>query len=500
MCGALRWLEQCTRPDISATLSELCKVQSNPGEVHLRALERLMRYAVTTKHYGILYGGPKTSASDGPCVGYVDSDWGGDPDTSHSRGGYIFTAWQAPISWASFKMRSVAASSCESEYMAAAHATRHAVWLRYLYSDMGYGDLSPTTFGKLCADDYKKKRLGDVRRGEKPTMILIDNKGALALTENPVMHKRSKHIHISYAVSKQHVAKKHVRFNYINTKENLADIMTKVTTKSTHDYLVGHLLHELRDDGVHRHRGEPVWPWEMRAFVEHEAQVQRRISEAKEAPHRKKHNRLHPGLLRTLGATTRTDRQVLYRQEPAGLLHEDLLTPAFADGVAASVRDGSLELSKVVSALRARHPRVSGAAWAMRATLARQLRNAIIDSGASFTYVTKDVDLDDPIPGNSYVWVANGQREKVAEEGKVGPIANAKKVESFSRSLISVADLVDQYGGVYFDPGGAHVISSKDGKVVITSIGNLTRSRLYALDLPGLVRHAEEVGGSSSSV
>ena len=30
LCGTLRWIEQCTRPDISATLAELCKVQANP--------------------------------------------------------------------------------------------------------------------------------------------------------------------------------------------------------------------------------------------------------------------------------------------------------------------------------------------------------------------------------------------------------------------------------------------------------------------------------------
>ena len=41
ICGALRWVEQCTRPDISAVLSELSKVQSNPGEIHVERLEHL---------------------------------------------------------------------------------------------------------------------------------------------------------------------------------------------------------------------------------------------------------------------------------------------------------------------------------------------------------------------------------------------------------------------------------------------------------------------------
>ena len=40
---------------------------------------------------------------------------------------------------------------------------------------------------------------------------------------------------------------------------------------------------------------------------------------------------------------------------------------------------------------------------------------------------------------------------------------NVKKVESFSRSLISVRDLVDQYGGVWFDSDGVHVVSFDKG-------------------------------------
>ena len=59
ICGVLRWLEQCTRPDISTTLSELCKVQINPGEVHMKALKHLLRYVSTTRDRGILFGRPE---------------------------------------------------------------------------------------------------------------------------------------------------------------------------------------------------------------------------------------------------------------------------------------------------------------------------------------------------------------------------------------------------------------------------------------------------------
>ena len=73
-----------------------------------------MRYVSTTRKLGIVYGGPKRGTADGILNVYVDSDWGGDPDTSYSRGGYIVNMWGSPVSWASQKMKAVAAYSCES--------------------------------------------------------------------------------------------------------------------------------------------------------------------------------------------------------------------------------------------------------------------------------------------------------------------------------------------------------------------------------------------------
>ena len=79
LCGVLRWIEQSTRPDISATLSELCKVQCNPGEVHMKRLSHLMRYVSSTRDMGILFGKDESRHGTGrhafgPIVGYVDSD------------------------------------------------------------------------------------------------------------------------------------------------------------------------------------------------------------------------------------------------------------------------------------------------------------------------------------------------------------------------------------------------------------------------------------------
>ena len=142
-----------------------------------------MCYVNTTCEAGIHYGIGSGEYPSGPIVGYVDSDWGGDPDTYHSRGGWLFTAWGVPTSWASYKIRSMSRSSCEAEYQSAAQAVQQATWLRHLFSDLGYGDLRPDTYGSLCEEDFVKERLsGLVDRNERP--ITLTHRRYLADSKN----------------------------------------------------------------------------------------------------------------------------------------------------------------------------------------------------------------------------------------------------------------------------------------------------------------------------
>jgi len=225
----------------------------------MKRLQHMMRFLCTTRDAGILYGKARDeSMPDGPLIIYTDSDWAGDVDTRETRGGFVATAWQAPISWSSFKIKAVAASSCESEYMAAFHAVRESKWLRALFSDLGHGDLSPTHFGKLCGKDYAREKLPDLDKREVPVMCLCDNKGAVAISGNSVLHNRSKHIDIKYHFVRLEVNKRHVRFKYVNTKDNLADLLTKSLPKVTHEFLSGKLLHSMSDNVFNDYRGQAI--------------------------------------------------------------------------------------------------------------------------------------------------------------------------------------------------------------------------------------------------
>ena len=65
-------------------------------------------------------------------LNYVDADFANSVDDGNSISGYAFMMAGGPISWQSRSQPTVALSTMEAEYMAAATATQEAFWLRRL--------------------------------------------------------------------------------------------------------------------------------------------------------------------------------------------------------------------------------------------------------------------------------------------------------------------------------------------------------------------------------
>jgi hypothetical protein len=83
------------------------------------------------------------------------------------------------VSWQSVKQQVVAMSSCEAEYIVTSTACTQAL------------------------------------------------KSALALAKNPVFHERSKHIHVRHHFIRGCLDEGSIKASYINTKDQLADLLTK---------------------------------------------------------------------------------------------------------------------------------------------------------------------------------------------------------------------------------------------------------------------------------
>lgn len=73
-----------TRPDIAYAVQRVCLFMHDPREIHMHALERILRYVQGTITHGLqLYPSATTSL-----IAYTNADWGGCPDTRRPTSGY----------------------------------------------------------------------------------------------------------------------------------------------------------------------------------------------------------------------------------------------------------------------------------------------------------------------------------------------------------------------------------------------------------------------------
>jgi hypothetical protein len=212
LVGALLYTLQ-SRPDAAAAVRKASQFMSGAATAHWLAAKRILRYLANTKSHGVVY----TQEESYELTAYCDSDWGSDLDDRKSVSGYVVYAQGGPIVWKSKKQPTVARSSCEAEYVALADTIAELLWVDMAIKEMG------------------------IRRS-KPIKIYIDNQAAKAMAENPINHERTKHIDISYHFIREVVSSGLVDLRYIHTKQNVADLLTKATSRSIFSQLVGKLV------------------------------------------------------------------------------------------------------------------------------------------------------------------------------------------------------------------------------------------------------------------
>ncbi|GJZ46551.1 retrovirus-related pol polyprotein from transposon TNT 1-94 [Tanacetum coccineum] len=99
------------------------------------------------------------------------------------------------------KQQSVAMSSAEAEYVDDAGCYASILWM--------------------------KSQLNDYDIYYKMVPIFCDNTSAIAISNNPVLHSRSKHIDIRYHFIRDHILKGDIELHFIPTEYQLANIFTK---------------------------------------------------------------------------------------------------------------------------------------------------------------------------------------------------------------------------------------------------------------------------------
>jgi len=206
--GSLSYLAIHTRPDIAYAVNACARFSNKPTFTACRVLIRILEYVSNTFDVGITYTGEIMNFH-----GFCDSDWAGDQDTRRSTTGFLVFMAGGPIAWQSRLQTTIAASSMEAEYMAAFDLIQEICWLRGVMSELGF-------------------------ELEEPTRVYMDSQSAIDLANNPVHHKRSKHIAIKYHWLRQKIREMVVTLEYVPSPMQLADMLTKALAETIFEPLV----------------------------------------------------------------------------------------------------------------------------------------------------------------------------------------------------------------------------------------------------------------------
>jgi Reverse transcriptase (RNA-dependent DNA polymerase) len=203
--GALNWAALSTHPDIPFAVATVARFATNPGPVHWEAVKRIYRYLAGTQELWLSYGETWRALE-----GYTDAD-GSMAEDRHAISGYAFLIDGGAVSWSSRCQEIVSLSTTESEYVAATHGMKEALWLRSLLTEV---------FGSLA----------------DPTVMFSDNQSTIALARDHQYHAHTKHINVCYHWIRWVIEQGSVRLVYCPTDDMVADALTKAlpSTKVKH--------------------------------------------------------------------------------------------------------------------------------------------------------------------------------------------------------------------------------------------------------------------------
>nr|GEU71049.1 retrovirus-related Pol polyprotein from transposon TNT 1-94 [Tanacetum cinerariifolium] len=147
----------CQKKYIEDTLNKFsmrnCKIAATPMNIGEKlSLDNDSRMAYSTLYKSLVgrliyvtHSQPDIAFSVGMskdfCLkGFSDSDWAGSIDDRRSTSGSCFVFGSTVVSWSSKKQATVALSTSEAEYVAAATTACQAIWLRRVLAELGGAD------------------------------------------------------------------------------------------------------------------------------------------------------------------------------------------------------------------------------------------------------------------------------------------------------------------------------------------------------------------------
>ena len=230
------------RLDLAFPVGMLTRVMHSPSETHLKQLMDLLKYINATMKWGLNFFRDHTVryGMDFIFFGFCDSSHGDDPATFRSTGGYFFflRMGQACISSKSGQTPDIALSSTEAETIWACCAATQGAFIKQFLDEL-------KIFGSVSFE------------------LMEDSQPAINAQRKNVSQSRFRHIKIKWHYIRQLLSEGWCKMVKINTKDQIADMATKILTSDTVEYFSKIVLGSVAvDQSLHVHGNDtPYNDW-----------------------------------------------------------------------------------------------------------------------------------------------------------------------------------------------------------------------------------------------
>nr|KYP42460.1 Copia protein [Cajanus cajan] len=197
--GALQYAI-ITRPEIAFSVNKVSQFMCSPMEEHWKVVKRILRYLKGTVDHGLVFSLAKHTPPFN-LTAFTDVDWASNPNDQRSTSAACLYLGPNLVSWWSKKQLLISRSSTEAEYRALAQAVTKVLWIQSLLKELKVPLNTPT--------------------------ILCDNQSTIALSHNPVLHSRSKHMELDIFFVREKVLNKSLVVSHIPAQHQFADVLTK---------------------------------------------------------------------------------------------------------------------------------------------------------------------------------------------------------------------------------------------------------------------------------